>query len=164
MFSCAIIRGYSGKVFTSPWPRPDSRRSCGACLPSLPSSLRKRRPRVSRTEKREGSTLLWDGSFRMDNPNHREFLLVELKRPSLVLAGRSSNQLEDYVNALLAQPDFINPSTNWNFYLVSQRVQRRRKGAGLRRKIERRPIHRQAQSTRFGLNHGQSSFATAKAG
>ena len=29
------------------------------------------------------------------------------------------DQLEDYVNAILTQPDFINASTFWNFYLVS---------------------------------------------
>lgn len=50
---------------------------------------------------------------------HREFLLVELKRPSLVIGRKELDQLEDYVNALLAQPDFVNTSTFWNFYLVS---------------------------------------------
>jgi hypothetical protein len=49
---------------------------------------------------------------------HREFLLVELKRPSLTIGRKELDQLEDYVNALLAQPDFINTSTFWNFYLV----------------------------------------------
>lgn len=50
---------------------------------------------------------------------HREFLLVELKRPSLVVGRRELDQLEDYVNAMLSQPDFIATSTFWNFYLVS---------------------------------------------
>jgi histidine kinase/DNA gyrase B/HSP90-like ATPase len=49
---------------------------------------------------------------------HREFLLVELKRPSLIISRKELDQLEDYVNALLAQPDFLNTSTFWNFYLV----------------------------------------------
>ena len=49
---------------------------------------------------------------------HREFLLVELKRPSLVISRKELDQLEDYVNALLVQPDFLNTSTFWNFYLV----------------------------------------------
>jgi hypothetical protein len=53
------------------------------------------------------------------SPNHREFLLIELKRPSLVVGRKELDQLEDYVNAISAQPDFINTSTNWNFYLVS---------------------------------------------
>ncbi|RWB32223.1 MAG: hypothetical protein EOS26_14400 [Mesorhizobium sp.] len=51
--------------------------------------------------------------------HHREFLLVELKRPSLVVGRKQLDQLEDYVNAMLAQPDFISTSTFWNFYLVS---------------------------------------------
>jgi hypothetical protein len=50
---------------------------------------------------------------------HREFLLVELKRPSLVVGRREVDQLEDYVNAILSQPDFINTSTFWNFYLIT---------------------------------------------
>jgi hypothetical protein len=50
---------------------------------------------------------------------HREFLLIELKRPSLVIGRKELDQLEDYVNSILAQPDFINTSTNWNFYLVT---------------------------------------------
>ena len=49
---------------------------------------------------------------------HHEFLLIELKRPSLVLSRKELNQLEDYVNALLAQPDYLNTSTFRNFYLV----------------------------------------------
>ena len=73
------------------------------------------------------------------NPNHREFLLVELKRPSLVVGRKELDQLEDYVNAILAQPDFINTSTNWNFYLVSseyndvvkERITQENRAAGL---------------------------------
>jgi hypothetical protein len=53
------------------------------------------------------------------NPNHREYLLVELKRPSLEIGRKEVDQLEDYVNAILAQPDFINTSTQWNFFLVT---------------------------------------------
>jgi hypothetical protein len=53
------------------------------------------------------------------NRQHREFFLVELKRPSLVVGRKELDQLEDYVNAILVQPDFINTSTFWNFYLVS---------------------------------------------
>jgi len=51
--------------------------------------------------------------------NHREFLLIELKRPSLTIGRKELDQLEDYVNSILAQPDFINTSTSWNFYLVT---------------------------------------------
>jgi hypothetical protein len=51
--------------------------------------------------------------------NHREFLLIELKRPSLRIGRKELDQLEDYVNSILSQPDFISTSTNWNFYLVT---------------------------------------------
>jgi hypothetical protein len=53
------------------------------------------------------------------NPDEREFLLIELKRPSLVVGRRELDQLEDYVNAILSQPDFISTKTTWNFYLVT---------------------------------------------
>jgi Histidine kinase-, DNA gyrase B-, and HSP90-like ATPase len=55
----------------------------------------------------------------LGDPNHREFLLIELKRPSLVVGRKELDQLEDYVTTLLSQPDFINTPTTWNFYLVS---------------------------------------------
>jgi hypothetical protein len=51
--------------------------------------------------------------------NHREFLLIELKRPSLKITRKELDQLEDYVTSILAQPDFVNASTSWNFYLVT---------------------------------------------
>ncbi|AZO51985.1 hypothetical protein EJ073_20525 [Mesorhizobium sp. M4B.F.Ca.ET.058.02.1.1] len=51
--------------------------------------------------------------------NHREFLLVELKRPSITVGRKELDQLEDYANAILAQPEYINTSTNWNFFLVT---------------------------------------------
>jgi hypothetical protein len=35
--------------------------------------------------------------------HHHEFLLIGLKRPSLVLGRKELDQLEDYVNALLAR-------------------------------------------------------------
>lgn len=50
---------------------------------------------------------------------HREFLLVELKRPKLKVGRKELDQVEDYVNAILGQPDFLGTSTFWNFYLVS---------------------------------------------
>ena len=53
------------------------------------------------------------------NPQHREFFLVELKKPSIVIGRKELDQLEDYVNAMLQQPDFISTSTDWNFFLVS---------------------------------------------
>ncbi len=51
--------------------------------------------------------------------SHREFLLLELKRPSLIVGRKELDQLEDYVTTILAQPDFIHTSTSWNFHLVA---------------------------------------------
>jgi hypothetical protein len=53
------------------------------------------------------------------NPNHREYFLIELKRPSLKIGRKELDQLEDYVSALTKQPDFINTSTQWHFFLVT---------------------------------------------
>ncbi|WP_036045083.1 hypothetical protein [Bradyrhizobium yuanmingense] len=50
---------------------------------------------------------------------HREFLLIELKRPSLKIGRKETDQLEDYVNAVRKQPDFNSTSTYWNFFLVT---------------------------------------------
>ncbi len=50
---------------------------------------------------------------------HKEFLLVELKRPSLTAGKKEIDQLEEYVNAIRTQPDFLNTSTYWNFYLIA---------------------------------------------
>ena len=49
----------------------------------------------------------------------REFLLIELKKPSLTVGRKELDQLEDYVTAILRQPDFVSSSTRWNFYLVT---------------------------------------------
>ncbi|HXQ70519.1 MAG TPA: ATP-binding protein [Pyrinomonadaceae bacterium] len=53
------------------------------------------------------------------NQNLREYLLIELKKPSITIGRKEADQVEDYVNAILAQPDFINTSTQWNFFLVT---------------------------------------------
>jgi hypothetical protein len=51
--------------------------------------------------------------------NRREFIVLELKRPSLKIGREELNQLEDYVKALKSQPDFARTDTYWNFYLVT---------------------------------------------
>lgn len=50
---------------------------------------------------------------------HREYLVIELKRPSLTIGRKETDQLEDYVNALRRQPDFNSTSTFWNIFLVT---------------------------------------------
>ena len=49
----------------------------------------------------------------------REYLVVELKRPSLKIGRKEIAQLEDYVVALKDQPEFVHTATYWNFYLVT---------------------------------------------
>jgi hypothetical protein len=51
--------------------------------------------------------------------SHREFLLLELKRPSLKVGRKELDQLEDYVTTMVAQPDFVHTSTSWNFFLIT---------------------------------------------
>jgi hypothetical protein len=51
--------------------------------------------------------------------NRREFIVLELKRPSLKIGREELNQLEDCVKALKSQPDFARTDTYWNFYLVT---------------------------------------------
>ncbi|MCW5693832.1 MAG: ATP-binding protein [Pseudolabrys sp.] len=48
-----------------------------------------------------------------------EFVVIELKRPSLKIARKEIDQLEDYVSALKAQPDFAHTDTFWNFFLIT---------------------------------------------
>lgn len=82
-----------------------------------------KRPKGAKGRKPDGKSGRVDLFMGRVVPNadrhHREYLLVELKRPSLVVGRVELDQLEDYVNSMLAQPDFINTSTYWNFYLVS---------------------------------------------
>lgn len=53
------------------------------------------------------------------NQAHREFLLIELKRPSLKIGRKELDQLEDYVNAIKAQPEYNDTSNTWTFFLVT---------------------------------------------
>jgi hypothetical protein len=48
-----------------------------------------------------------------------EFLLVELKRPSLRLGRKELDQVEDYVNAIRSEPEYLHTETTWNFYLIA---------------------------------------------
>lgn len=49
----------------------------------------------------------------------REYLLIELKRPSLKLGRKELDQVEDYVNAIRGEPEYLHTDTTWNFYLVA---------------------------------------------
>jgi hypothetical protein len=51
--------------------------------------------------------------------NKREYLLIELKRPSVKLGRKELDQVEDYVNAIREESEFLHTDTTWNFYLVA---------------------------------------------
>ncbi|MEE9925819.1 MAG: ATP-binding protein [Brucella anthropi] len=53
------------------------------------------------------------------DPKHREYLVLELKRPKLVISRKETDQIEDYANALVNLPEFKGTSTCWNFYLIT---------------------------------------------
>ncbi len=50
--------------------------------------------------------------------NRREHLVVELKRPSLVIAREHLDQLEDYANAVASHPRFEKNEVQWDFYVI----------------------------------------------
>ncbi|HEX8419354.1 MAG TPA: hypothetical protein VF638_05005 [Sphingomonas sp.] len=49
----------------------------------------------------------------------REYLVIELKRPGLTITRKELDQVEDYMNAMLGQPDFLHTDTRWNFFLIA---------------------------------------------
>ncbi|MFS2151427.1 ATP-binding protein [Rhizobium sp. Rhizsp42] len=50
---------------------------------------------------------------------HREYLLVELKRPKTQVGRDEFDQIEDYAHTLINQPEFTDTSTSWNFFLMT---------------------------------------------
>lgn len=53
---------------------------------------------------------------------HREYLLIELKRPKTSVSRREFDQIEDYALTLINQPEFSDNSTFWNFFLMTTDV------------------------------------------
>ncbi|HYG28705.1 MAG TPA: ATP-binding protein [Allosphingosinicella sp.] len=51
--------------------------------------------------------------------SRHEYLLIELKRPGLLIGRKELDQVEDYLNALRKQPDFSHTDTQWHFFLVT---------------------------------------------
>lgn len=66
--------------------------------------------------------------------NRREHLVVELKRPSLVITREHLDQLEDYANAVTSHPRFEKSEVQWDFWIVGAElddvVERRAHQAG----------------------------------
>lgn len=81
---------------------------------------RRERKRVKTLDGKSARTDCFLGrSVPHPNSEKREFVIVELKRPSLIITRKEIDQLEDYVNALKSQSDFNNTDTYWNFYLIT---------------------------------------------
>jgi Histidine kinase-, DNA gyrase B-, and HSP90-like ATPase len=53
------------------------------------------------------------------NHEHREYLLIELKRPKTAASKKEFDQLEEYAQTLIGQPEFADNSTSWNFFLLT---------------------------------------------
>lgn len=49
----------------------------------------------------------------------KEYIVIELKKPSITIGREELAQVEDYANALRAQSDFRHTETKWHFYLVT---------------------------------------------
>ncbi|UJX46356.1 ATP-binding protein [Xanthobacter sp. YC-JY1] len=79
--------------------------------------------RKGRVSKLDGSTGRVDSFLGRIVPHphalHREFLLIELKRPSLTITRKELDQLEDYVNAIQELPEYKDTSNMWHFYLIT---------------------------------------------
>ncbi|PPQ34614.1 Histidine kinase-, DNA gyrase B-, and HSP90-like ATPase [Rhodoblastus acidophilus] len=58
-------------------------------------------------------------SIPLPDKMQREYIVVELKRPSKTIGKKELDQIEEYKNALIAQSDFNNTVTQWNFVLVT---------------------------------------------
>jgi hypothetical protein len=82
---------------------------------------------------RKGSVLKPDGKKgRLDyllgrsvphaNPNAREYLVVELKRPNLKIGRKEFDQIEDYSTTIRSQPNYAHTDTNWVFILVAGEI------------------------------------------
>lgn len=83
---------------------------------------RSKRPKgkVSKPDGKVGRTDCFLGkSVPHPDQNKREYIVIELKRPSIVAGRKELAQVEDYVRALRGQPDFKHTETFWHFYLVT---------------------------------------------
>ena len=83
------------------------------------ASKRKRR-KITKTDGKTGRVDNFLGRL-VPNPDpaKREYLLIELKRPSLTVARKELDQVEDYMNAIKNEDEFARTDTTWHFYLIS---------------------------------------------
>lgn len=83
-----------------------------------------RKTKVVRSDGKTGRADLFLGRV-IPHPEreHREYLLIELKRPRTSVGRREFDQIEDYARALIDQPEFEDTSTNWNFFLITTDIE-----------------------------------------
>jgi hypothetical protein len=56
------------------------------------------------------------------NSKHRQHLVVELKRPSVILSQKELGQIFNYAIAVTKDPQFKTPEVNWEFWLVGDEL------------------------------------------
>ena len=54
--------------------------------------------------------------------NRREHLVIELKRPSVIVGDEEAQQLKKYADAVASDPRFNTKDVQWDFYIVSGKV------------------------------------------
>jgi hypothetical protein len=73
----------------------------------------------------------WDGrsgrvdlhlAARYQEHDRVRHLVVELKAPDITVGRKELDQVEDYANAILANPQFSSSSAHWDLILVATRV------------------------------------------
>ncbi|MCQ4140422.1 ATP-binding protein [Chryseobacterium sp. EO14] len=73
-------------------------------------------------------------SRKIDLPNSENDLMiednimVELKRPSVIIGKEQFSQIEDYMNIIVNTPEFNSQLRNWKFYIIGKEVDNYIKG------------------------------------
>jgi len=100
---------------------------------SLTQCLEQHRKLLGRDELADESPVLLDGKRQIvdlmlwrgipqGGENSRQFLIVELKRPSVVVSRDELGQIEDYARAVVKDSRFTDTATKWDFIVVSTEV------------------------------------------
>jgi hypothetical protein len=83
-------------------------------------AMKRRRRKITKPDGKTGRVDCFMGrAVPGPDQSKREYILVELKRPSLTLTRKELDQVEDYVNAIRHEPEFLHTDTQWHFYLVA---------------------------------------------
>lgn len=80
---------------------------------------RKTARRVKKSDGKTGRVDAFLGrSVPSPNQDRREYLVIELKRPSAKLNRENLDQIKDYARTLVSQPDYTRTDTQWTFFLL----------------------------------------------